>query len=62
MPFKSLDQVVEDNLKILNMVREKTHKIIEEFFANYEQHLVSLIKKNYRVDMPDTTKLHMAIQ
>lgn len=29
MPFKTLDQVVDDNLKILQVIKEKAHKIVE---------------------------------
>ncbi len=62
MPYKNIEQVIEENVKILNTMRDKVHKIVEEFFNNHEQHMRSLIKKNYRVDIPDITKLRQAIQ
>jgi hypothetical protein len=62
MPGKTLEQVVEDNLKVLYSVKDKVHKMVEEVFSGYEQHLVSLIKKNYKADVPDISKLKMAIQ
>lgn len=37
-------------------------KIVEECFLSYEQQLVTLIRKSYNVDAPDTSKLKMAIQ
>jgi hypothetical protein len=43
-------------------MKDKIHKIVDEFFSNHEQHLRSLIKKNYRLDLPDITKLRQAIQ
>jgi hypothetical protein len=49
-------------LKVLYSVKDKVHKMVEEVFSGYEQHLVSLIKKNYKADVPDVSKLKMAIQ
>ena len=37
-------------------------KIVEDSFSNYEQQLVTVIRKSYNVDAPDTSKLKMAIQ
>ena len=35
MPYKTLEQVIDDNVKILNMMKDKVHKIVDEFFTNH---------------------------
>ena len=43
-------------------IKEKVHKLVDDVFDGLEQRLRMVIRDQYRVNPPDTTKLKMAIE
>lgn len=50
------------DLKRLASLREKYHKMVDEIFNSHENSLRMQVRQHYRVDLPDTSKLKMAIE
>jgi hypothetical protein len=46
----------------LNALRERAHRLVDEAFNAHEAALRGLIRSQYRVEQPDTSKLKMAIE
>jgi hypothetical protein len=49
-------------LKRLASLREKYHKLVDDIFNAHENALRIQVRQHYRVDLPDTSKLKMAIE
>lgn len=50
------------DLKRLASLREKYHKLVDDIFNSHENALRIQVRQHYRVDLPDTSKLKMAIE
>lgn len=49
------------DVKKLNIIKERVIELVNDIFNNHEQRLRSIIRTQYRIDAPDTTKLKLAI-
>ena len=45
----------------LNNLRDRYHRLVDEVFNQHENSLRTQIRQMYKVDMPDTSKLKVAI-
>ena len=45
----------------LNGLRDRYHRLIDEIFNHHEQAIRAQVRQFYKVDMPDTSKLKVAI-
>ena len=67
--FKSLEVIENDSsfpimidVRRLHQIRDRIMKTVEDVFQAHEQKLRIMIRSQYKVDPPDTTKLKMAIE
>lgn len=50
------------DIKRLNQIRDKYHKLIDDIFNIHDNSLRAHIRAVYNISQPDTTKLKMAIE
>ena len=49
-------------MRRLHQIKERVLKMVEDTFNSHEQRLRNIIRSQYKIDPPDTTKLKLAIE